>query len=185
MVLPKDILNIIYKQRTQLHYQDTIDEYKRRVKCCDYCIRYGVNHKDCSICRIILCNRCKCWDCSNDENRIKYVNKLYAKCLSLEILSLYLIFKLPLLRRYFRSISLFEGLLFLSGIQMVNKIFLSVQFRRIFLKYSLKYSFTYDHEVCLYGLGHLIIMYSVGKSFKTMNDLFFYNQLPYIMRLFI
>lgn len=62
MVLPKDILNIVWKKRSQLHYQDVINEYNKKICVCTSC-SFGSIKKftHCHLCNNNMCTRCYCF----------------------------------------------------------------------------------------------------------------------------
>ena len=55
-MLPVVILNLIWEKRTQLHYQDVIDEFIHNRKLCSYC-DYMIITK-CKICNGKYCKAC-------------------------------------------------------------------------------------------------------------------------------
>lgn len=171
MVLPKDILNIIYKKQSQLHYQDVIDEYKKKINQCLFCGKFIINNP-CNICSRFYCNRCYCL-CNfikkDVESNLNWLNKI----MNYEIIILYFIFKSKLFSS--TSVSIYKSLFLMLGIRTLsNKIILSNGFSRLYVTNNNSIS-----RICLLGFGYLTSIEVVGNTYFMIKNLVIYNQLPF------
>lgn len=172
-MLPRDILNLIYKKKHQLHYQDLIDEYKSKLGLCIDCQRLGINLNICDVCQKLYCNYCTCWQCIFLQRGIKLDHELFRKYLSYEIISIYFILKIGFLSKRPPSIS--RALCMIIGIRhLSNKIILSTIFSRLLLNYNNR-----NIQSGLYVLGYATSMQSMIYVYDFCKNLFVYNRLPF------
>lgn len=189
MVLPSDILNIVYKKRNELHYQDLQEEYYKKVIYCRiFCFKIRKSNF-CKMCKQRFCKKChfhhclkqrdckyfgrdssKCFDCLVtlcDKNKLfNKVNIQMTKLLFIEILLIYI---------FQRKIGV--NLNFFEGCGSIFSLFLSNKF--IFNKINNK-NISENKWYFLSSLSYLVGLYYSMKISDCIFDILFFNKFKFL-----